>query len=67
MMSWQARVEGQAGDRGQAGVGPSPGVITGTWLLLVDAAGDVPSWKTKQLLSRSSFLPSFLYRNRHLF
>lgn len=48
MISWQAGVKGEAGERGEARVRPSPGIITGTWLVVV--AGDVPSWKTKELL-----------------
>lgn len=56
MISWQAGVKGHAGKRCQAGVGPSPGVITGTLLVVVNAAGDGSSWKTKQLLSRFTFI-----------
>ena len=54
-MSWQAGVKGQAGDRGQTAVRLSWGVITGTWLLMVDVAGDVPICKTKHLLFRLLF------------
>lgn len=58
MISWYARIKGQAGDWGQAGVRPSPDIITGTWLVMVHTAGDVAVWKTKQLLSTFTFLAS---------
>lgn len=55
MISWQTRVEGQAGDAGEAVVGPSTGFITGARLVAADAAGDVAPWKTKQLLPMIPF------------
>lgn len=60
MISWQAGVEGEAGDGGEAGVRPSPGVIKGTRLVVI--AGDAPSWKTKHFLSQVCvYLSSYLH------
>lgn len=56
MITWLDGIKGQAGDRGQTGLRPSPGVIIGEWLIMVHAAGDVPAWKTKQLQSRFTFI-----------
>lgn len=58
MISWLARVNTQAGHRGQAGVRLSPDIVAATWLVRIHTAGDVPAWKTKQLLSTLSYSPS---------